>query len=140
MHTIPSILQAGLAALDISPTEYAAKLGHKSNGLVALVLGDKRKIPVEKVAEWANTLELSDADAKELKELVELSHSPLGVRHRVSRLEATNRELFRVSCSMASRVYPQATDSEIEDLFKKIHHPVLFRDAWIRLAERYPSK
>lgn len=140
MRSIQDIIKTRLAELKLNPAQFSEMLGHKSNGLVAYVLVDKRKVPLNKIDDWTNILELSEADAKELRDLVELTHSPLGVRRRVYKLVQANAELFRVCCTMAARVYPQATDGELHDMFAKIDNPAAFRDAWVRLAERHQAR
>lgn len=140
MKTVIEIIQAGLTRLDLNPKLLSEKLGHKTNGLVAYVLSGKRSVPLLKVDDWIDILELHGDDAREFRELVLLQHAPIGVRARVNKLEFKLRAMLRVCASLAARVYPTASDGEIEHLFSLIDNDTEFRREWVALGERHRAK
>lgn len=140
MKTVIEIIQAAMVRLSLNPKEFSEKLGHKTNGLVAYVIKGKRPVPILKVDDWLDILELHGDDAREFRELVQLQHAPIGVRARVNKLESKLRSLIRVCASLATRVYPTASDGEIDHLFSLIENELEFKREWVALGERHRAR
>ena len=140
MKTVIEVIQAALVRLTLNPKELSEKLGHKTNGLVAYVISGKRSVPIVKVDDWIDILELHGDDAREFHKLVQLQHAPIGVRARIYKMEHKLRSLVKVCTSLAARVYPTASDGEIEHLFSLIENDGAFKQEWVALGERHRAK
>jgi len=140
-----AFIEQRLIEIGLNKHEFGLKLGYTSSGLVHNIInGDyNKRVPLRgkaSVDKWVRILKLEGEPERRFRDAVDESHAPPGILSRIQRNEAAMQAVTDFSRRLLLRVFPTATDEELEQVIRSLEDPDKLKVAWMKLTEHHQPR
>jgi len=137
--TPAKIITERIEELGISLRELSRRMGYNSPGLVWEIINKepKKRVPLDCIDDWIVALEMTPTLGKQFKALVEEQFTPPPVIERLRAVEKMLESTLELSRRVLIRLFPTATEEDIQTVLDSLEHPERFRVAWLALSSRH---